>query len=451
MPRRRRPASMPRVNRRLARMAALATVILAAVGFGLACGDDDGETSAVAAQCAETEFGGDGEPDALIASDLPMRGESRERSEQMVEAIRIVLERNQWRAGEITVGLRVCDDSSAETGLWDAAQCRANARADAEDASVLAVIGTYNSGCAAEMIPILNRAPSGPLAMVSPGNTLICLTESADTCSEGQPESLYPTGERNYARVIPNDAFQGAALAQLASEETEGGAFVLYAGGDPTSFGQASTFRNAAAELGVEVVGFETWDPDAGGYRDLMGAVKRSGAGALVLAGLTEQNAGRVIRDKVEALGPNDGDVALIGFDGLTQQSTIGAANGAAEGMLASLPGKTPETLRGEGGELVSELERRVGPAPVELFAPYAGEAAELVLEAIAAAGGDRAAVTRAILSAEREMGILGSYEITDNGDPTVGPVSIFVARDSFEAEREITPNRKLVAAARGR
>ena len=439
--------------RRLFRLAALAVL---AIGIGIGCGgDDDAETDtadAVAAQCGELEHGGAGgaDPDVVIASDLPMQGDSRERSEQMVEAIRIVLERNRWRAGEVTVGLRVCDDAIAETGLWDAEQCRANARAHVDDRSVVGVVGTYNSGCAEEMIPILNDAPDGPLVMVSPGNTLICLTEPADTCVKGQPESFYPSGKRSYARVIPNDAFQGAALAQLASEETEGGAFVLYAAEDPTSFGQASAFRNAAAELGVEVVGFKTWDPEADDYLDLMRAVRPSGAGVVVLAGLTEQNGGKLIEDKVEVLGPNGGDVALIGFDGLTQQATIDAAGGAAEGMLASLPGKAPESLRGEGRELVSALEERVGSQTVELFAPYAGEAADLILDAIAAAGADRAAITAAIVSSRRQGGILGGYEITENGDPTPGPVSVFVARDTFEPVREIAPAPSLVAAARG-
>jgi branched-chain amino acid transport system substrate-binding protein len=433
---------------RPAPLVALAMILGFVVAVG--CGGEDEAPEAVAAQCAEVEFEGAGEPDALIASDLPMQGEARERSEQMVEAIRVVLERADWRAGGLTVGLRACDDSIAEAGLWDAEQCRANAEALVDDSSVLGVVGNYNSGCAAEMIPILNQAPDGPLAMVSPGNTLICLTEPADTCAAGEPESLYPTGERSYARVIPNDAFQGAALAELASEEGDGRAFVLYADDDPTSLGQATTFRNAAEALGVDVVGFETWDPDADDYRGQMREAERSGAGAVVLAGLTEQNAGQVIEDKVDILGPNDGRVALIGFDGLTQQSTIDIAGGAAEGMLASLPGKAPENLEGEGSELVAELEQRIGAQPVELYSPYAGEAAEVLLDAIGAAGDDRAAVTRAVLTAERQEGILGSYEITENGDPTIGPVTIFVASDSFETDREITPEPNRVTAARG-
>jgi branched-chain amino acid transport system substrate-binding protein len=136
--------------------------------------------------------------------------------------------------------------------------------------------------------------------------------------------------------------------------------------------------------------------------------------------------------------------------DALTRVAVDDAANGAAEGMLASLPGKAPENLEDEGDEVVAELEHRIGAEPVELFAAYAGEAVDVLLDAIATASDDRAAVTAAVLSAEREEGILGSYEITDNGDPTVGPVTVFVAGDSFETDREMTPDSNPVSAARG-
>jgi branched-chain amino acid transport system substrate-binding protein len=421
-----------------------ATVIVLA-----ACGDDSDDAGssgdstgpqALAGACAEIEYGGEGEPDALIASDLPMQGDSAERSEQMVEAIRLALEESDWSAGDVSVGFQACDDSIAKTGLWDPKQCRENAEAYADDSAVLGVVGTYNSGCAAEIIPILNEAEGGPVAMISPGNTYVCLTETSETCAADEPDSYYPSGDRNYARVIPNDAFQGAALA----------AFVLYAADDDTSLGQATNFRGAAKRLGVEVAGYETWDPKASDYRGLMEDVERSGAGSLVLAGLTEQNAGRLIQDKVDVLGRNDGDVALIGFDGLTQQSTIDEAKGAAQGMLSSVPGRAPENLTGAGEEFADGLSSRIGDAPIEQFAPFAGEAADVLLQAIETAGDDRAAVTAELIGTERDDGILGAYEITESGDPSVGPVTVFQAGESFEPDREITPDAALVAAARG-
>src|SRR5918998_2492188 len=86
------------------------------------------------ASCGPVEYRGEGRPQAVIASDLPMHGAARERSEQMVKAIRLELERRDWRAGSVRVGFQPCDDSLRQSGEWDRAKCEANARAYSGDA-----------------------------------------------------------------------------------------------------------------------------------------------------------------------------------------------------------------------------------------------------------------------------------------------------------------------------
>jgi len=105
------------------RALALAAVILAVAAFVVAgCGGDDSETTAASIEgvglntCDPVEYGGEGEPQGLIISDLPMRGDSAERSQQQVDAIRLVLEQYGWKAGPTTVGFQACDDSIASTG-----------------------------------------------------------------------------------------------------------------------------------------------------------------------------------------------------------------------------------------------------------------------------------------------------------------------------------------------
>jgi len=429
---------------------AVSLIVVAAVIGGCGGGSDSTSTTAgipgVARDaCGGVEYGGEGAPQALIVSDLPMQGDSAERSSQQVDAIRLVLDERDWKAGPVAVAFQACDDSIAKTGLWDAATCRANARAYAKDQKVLGVIGTYNSGCAAEEIPFLNKAG---VAMISPGNTAVCLTEPASDCEDGQPRSLYPTGRRNYARVVPNDAFQGAALAEFAKQQGMKSPFDLYAADDPTSTGQATNFRAAAKALGLRSAGFATWDPNAGDYARLFQKVKRSGADGVVLAGLIEENGAQVIQDKAKIVGPND-EVPLVAFDGFAQQSTIDRAGSASRGMFASVPGKAPESLTGQGSTLVHDLQDEVGGQPVEQFAPYAGEAAARMIDAIAIAGKDRAAVVRAVF-ASRGGGILGPFRIEPSGDPNLGPITLLKAGSKFSPHREITPKASVVTAARG-
>jgi branched-chain amino acid transport system substrate-binding protein len=281
--------------------------------------------------------------------------------------------------------------------------------------------------------------------MVSPGNTLICLTQSSPSCPKGQPGSLYP-GVRNYARVVPNDAYQGAGLASFAKKQGVKKAYVLYAGKDPTSLGQAKTFRGAARKLGIEVVGFKAWNVKAKSYRGLMKTVAKSSPGAVLLAGLTEENGGRLIKDKVSVLGANS-KVKLLAPDGFAQQSTIELAGKAAKGMFASVPGQVPQNLTGQGKKLVGELEIEL-KGPVELYAPYAGQAAEVVLGAIGK-GKTRSGTIEAVRSTSVQNGITGSFDILPSGDPSIGPITVSVAKRTFVPFQVIEPGASLVKAAR--
>ncbi|WP_217551341.1 hypothetical protein, partial [Pantoea sp. GbtcB22] len=72
-------------------------------------------------------------------------------------------QQKSFKAGSYTFGYQSCDDSTAQTGGWDTAKCATNARLYATNTSVMAVAGTFNSGCAKIEVPILNRAHPGPL------------------------------------------------------------------------------------------------------------------------------------------------------------------------------------------------------------------------------------------------------------------------------------------------
>ena len=213
-------------------------------------------TALPSSSCSDIEFEGEGEPDVLIASDLPLQGASRTQTLQITAAIRQLLTEAGWKAGDVNVGYQSCDDSTAQAGKWDPGKCSQNANSYAENPSLLAVIGTFNSGCAAIIIPVLNQAPGGGMAMLSPANTYVCLTEGGPGCADDEPDKYYPSGARNYARVVANDAYQGAAVAQFAQDQGTTKLFIL---NDKEAYGLgvATNVQGAAEFLGIEVVGFE--------------------------------------------------------------------------------------------------------------------------------------------------------------------------------------------------
>ena len=75
------------------------------------------------------------------------------------------------RPATTTIGYQSCDDATAQAGKWDSGKCSQNANATPRTTSVIGVIGTFNSGCAAIIIPVLNEAPDGGIPMISPANT----------------------------------------------------------------------------------------------------------------------------------------------------------------------------------------------------------------------------------------------------------------------------------------
>jgi branched-chain amino acid transport system substrate-binding protein len=425
-------------------------------------GGEDGEaapdlppvTALPSASCTDIEYEGDGEPQVIVASDLPLQGSSRTQTLQMTGAIRQVLASAGWKAGDVTVGYQSCDDSTAQAGKWDPGKCSQNANAYAENQSMLGLIGTFNSGCAAVIIPVLNQAPGGGLAMVSPANTYVCLTEGGPGCADDEPDRYYPTGARNYARVVAHDAFQGAALAEFMQEQ---GTTKLYILNDKEAYGLgvATNTRGAAEHLGIEVVGFDAWDPRASNYEALMNKIKDSGADGVFLGGLIDENGAQVIKDKVKVLGDNE-TVKLYMPDGFTTQQTIDEAGVEnTRGAFFTVAGVPIDEFTGSAADFIAEFEPTLGGDPVDPYAIYGAQAAQILLDAIANSDYTRAGVIEQVFNTQVEGGFLGDFEINENGDPALasGAVvgfTIFRGEEQLETETVLSPQEENVEAARG-
>ena len=143
--------------------------------------------------------------------------------------------------------------------------------------------------------------------MVSPANTYIGLTHAP--ALPGEPQKYYPTGKRNYARVVAADDFQGSADVLLAKQLKTTPVFVIN-DKEAYGFGIASAFRNVAKAAGVKVVGFTAWDPKAASYQDLATKIQNSGAKAVFLGGLECENGGKLIKDLRSGLAQGRADRA---------------------------------------------------------------------------------------------------------------------------------------------
>jgi branched-chain amino acid transport system substrate-binding protein len=368
--------------------------------------------------------GGGGGPTAKIVSDLPRQGANRAQTTTMVNAINLAIDERNGKAGDIKIEYESLDDATAQAGQWDAAKCAENAQSAAQDDQIIGWIGPFNSGCAAVEIPILNEAG---LAMISPANTYTGLTKP--TPDKSEPDKYYPTGERNYARVIVTDVQQGQAGATFMADE---GVKTVYILDDRETYGKgvADEFQQAAQDLGIEVLGREGIDGSAPNYRSLMNKIAAADPDAIYFGGIIENNAAQLVKDKIGA-GMSNQEVTFVGPDGIFVDTLITQGGNSVEGIYTSFGGIPPEKLGSAGQDFIDKYEQNYDDA-VQPYTAYAYEAANVMLDAIERAskdaGGDvpdRKAVIEQVFATQDYQGVLGTWSFDNDGDTSLTKLSI--------------------------
>jgi ABC-type branched-subunit amino acid transport system substrate-binding protein/streptogramin lyase len=398
--------------------------------------------------CTPVEFGGEGKPQFLIVSDLPLQiPGSNLQPLQFTDAIRYVLARHGFRAGRYRLGYQSCDDSSVRSGErtdtpWTPATCRRSARAYSDAAGVIGVIGPYNSGCASFLIPLLGRARDGPLATISATATAVGLTRDGPGALPGEPQAYYPEGVRHFARVVAADDVQGAAAVMTAREFDVRSLFVLD-DGDRYGVGVATSVRRTAGKLGLAVAGSGQWDFRDRRYTRLARRVKRSGADGVFLGGYAFHNGAALLRDLRAVLGPR---IPILAPDGFSEfRDIIEQAGADAEGLFASVASFPPSRVPASGRGFVDAFEKAIG-GEVDPYSITTAQATEVLLAAIAASDGTRASVAEELLKVRVKDGILGSFEFDANGDTTAGAVTMYrIEKGKPRVHAVLTPPAELV------
>jgi branched-chain amino acid transport system substrate-binding protein len=384
------------------------------------CGDDDGGSGSPASNASDV-----GEK-LTIYSSLPLQGAARVQSQATVNGAKLALEQSGGKAGKFPIELVSLDDSTAQTGGWDPNATSTNARKAATDESTIGYIGEFNSGATAVSLPILNEAG---IAQVSPGNTAVGITSDDPGAEPGEPDKYYPTGQRTYARVLPKDTYQGAAIVALAKEQGCASAYVL---NDREVYGSglAENVILSAKKAGLEIKGNDGIDKLAPNYRSLAAKVARTGAECFVYTGITANNAVQIFKDVAAALP----DAPLIGPEGVGETGFFDPADGGlpaevAERVLITIPGLAPEEYPPAGKEFLRAYSEKYGEENPDRYAVYGYESMMLLLDAIeraGEAGNDRAAVVEQLMATKDREGVFGTYSIDPNGDITLTPYGVY-------------------------
>ena len=374
--------------------------------------------------------------DLFIASDLPLQGGSADQSKSTNNAIKLLLKQMDNMAGEFSVGFREYDNSTAAKGSWDDAQCAKNAQAHVAAKDEVAVMGTYNSGCAKIIVPVLNQDPEGPMVMISNANTNPGLTKAWDA---GEPEKYYPTGARNYFRVVTTDDNQGNAAAEFAQSIGVKRVYVL---NDRQTYGigVARSFTAAAKKLGLTVLSDGDagtgWDDKAPNYEALFTKIKATKPDMVYVGGIFDLNGGQLVKDKVKYLGDNT-KVKFMMPDGFTGYPDFLALPEAAGAYLSFTGLSIDQFPKGGAAEkFQADYLAEYGEAPTSSFSVYGAAAAQVLLKAIAASDGTRKGVFEAMkgIVVPAEESVVGTtLQFDENGDIVSRDITILNVTDSKE------------------
>jgi branched-chain amino acid transport system substrate-binding protein len=370
-----------------------------------------------------------------LVSSLPMTGSSLTQTKTIVQAEQLKLAQVNNKAcnGKYTLAYQALDDATAAAGQWDAATETENANKAAADKSVIAYLGTFNSGAAKLSIPILNQA--GPLVMISPANTNPGLTK-ADKEKPGVTASYYPSGVRNYVRVVAADDIQGAVAARFVHDTLK--ANTVYILDDQQLYGKgiADVFEATAKASGLTVVGHDGIDTKAADYKALMTKISTSNGGnppdAIFVGMVVDSNASQLLKDKVAIMGDNT-KVKYVGPDGIQTQAFIdGAGADVANGVYASVAGLPYDKLPAAGQQFKKDYDAKYGGDLNEPYAVYGYEAMSVAIaaiEAVCAAGGnptDRKAIRDAVFNIKNFAGVLGTWSFDANGDTSLSDMTYY-------------------------
>jgi branched-chain amino acid transport system substrate-binding protein len=440
---------------------AVGAFALVAAGCG---GDDDdgggggGSVSALpASSCGPLQYKGEGDPDYLIASDLPLQGSSRTQTTQMNQAIAYELEQRDWKAGDYNIGFQACDDASAQLAKWDPSKCSANANAYKGNDKLLGVLGTFNSGCAIIELPVLNQAPDGGILLFSAANTYGCLTEP---CAGNEPEKYFPSGTRTYVRVAPSDPNQAAVVAKFAQEKGVKSVYIL---NDKEAYGLgvAKNFQGAAKALGMEIKGFAAYDPKQPNFQATFTKIKATDPDAVFVGGLIDENSGQLINDKVSILGPNvdspSKGTMLFLPDGFTDNAIFDRAEGGtpnAKGAYFSVAGVGIDQYKGAALEWIEGFKQSTNAESISPYSVLAAQSAQVLLDAIENSDGSRSEVIENVFDTQVDDGLIGSFAFNENGDLSGASgaailFTIYIGTTELKTEVTTGPEPDLVEAAR--
>ena len=379
-----------------------------------------------ACQSGSPSSGSDG--DITIASDLPISGGTDQAQEVVAvqRAIKLAIDQHPT-IGRFKLTYKPMDDAVA--GVANPQKGIQNVKRMIDDASVLGMIGPYQTQQAFAEIPIANAKD---LVMLSPTNTVDCLTLAAPYC-DPQPDSLRPTGRNNYFRIAAPDAFQGAAMAGFAVRSLNVKRVAAFTEHPKVMGPIVDSFAAVLTRVGGELVLRQDLEPGTTDFIAFLSTAKARGAQAIYVVGLSAE---RICGARATMKGVFTDDPYFLGLDAMVDNQCIkDAAENANNRIYATVSAVDPTQSRDPAVKQVVDAYRKAYPKPTDIapytFAGYdcAGILIDAITRAIRANGGripTRGQVVDAVAHTQQFKGVTGIYSFDAFGDAISPMMSVY-------------------------
>ena len=368
-----------------------------------------------------------------IVSCLPRTGSAQGQTNTIVNGIRMAIDEYGGKVAGMDIEYLDWDDATAAADGWAAEAETARAQEAANDPSVAAFIGPYNSGACKFSAPILNEAG---LVQISPAVTGPGFTKPGFFPNE--PDQFRPAKKLTFCRVVPTDDRQSLIGAAYARDVLK--AKTVYLLDDTQVYGKgiADLFEKVSADIGLKILGRDSINEKATDYRALMKKIADLKPDLIYFGGTTQTKAGQVAKDMKDS----GMTCPMMAPDGCYENAFITSAGAdTANGRCyVTFGGLDPSKLTtGAGKKFVDGYKAKYGNMP-EAYAIYGYECAKVVLDAIQTVGkNDREAIRAAVLATKNfKNGALGEWSFDENGDTTLAEFTVSkIVGGEFKPDKE--------------
>lgn len=269
------------------------------------------------------------------------------------------------------------------------------------DPKIVAVIGHYNSGCA---IPAAKVYARGGLPFITPAATNPEVTKQQLSSDWSGPKMVF--------RVVPTDDVQAPYAADFVFKKLHVSKVSLLQDKTPYGQGLAEEFKKRFVARGGTIVsedGISVGDKD---FKALLTRIDSLHPQAIYFGGLYTE-AGLILKQMRE-LGMKE---TFVSGDGTRTPALWDVAGDAADGAYLTMVGVPVEDMP-SAKQFIDDYHKRWTGSGEDLkpYDIYGYEAAQILFDALAKVGADRAKLIEALRRTKHD-GIVGTTQFDEKGD----------------------------------